>query len=225
MKSNPGSIEMKLLNYLFIALLLIFVSCSSNEKQGEEAKTEGELVELDADFIVDSEDEDLMFDDEPVEEVADNKDIPMEEMQDQVEDNISDIEPKEVAARVSPSIGESGSYTVKKGDTLMWVAFKIYGDYSRWSELSRVNGNIVYIREGQVLNYTAPAEKFMWNPRGNPHTVMNGETLGTISNDKYGTSAKWRSIFDNNRPMIKNPNLIFAGFTLYYIPGRDLASE
>jgi nucleoid-associated protein YgaU len=121
--------------------------------------------------------------------------------------------------------GANGTYTVKKGDTLMWIAFKIYGDYSKWSDLSGQNGNIVRISEGQVLNYTEPSERFTWDPKGNPHTVVSGDTLGTISKEKYGTAMKWRSIFDNNRPMIKDPNLIFAGFTLYYIPGRDLASE
>jgi nucleoid-associated protein YgaU len=52
-----------------------------------------------------------------------------------------------------------------------------------------------------------------------------GETLGTISSDKYGTPVKWRKIYDNNRPLIKNPNTIYAGFTLYYIPEREIASE
>mgnify|MGYP005649907765 FL=1 len=209
---------MKWLNYLSIILLLTLMSCSGNKKTAEESNEDGESVELDADFLVDSEDEDLMIDDEGTEsaEVADSSEDPS--LDDDSDDPIISDTP-------SMDAGANGTYTVKSGDTLMWIAFKIYGDYSKWSELSASNGNIVRINEGQVLNYSEPSERFSWNPKGNPHTVVNGDTLGTISNDKYGTAAKWRSIYDNNRPMIKDPNLIFAGFTLYYISSRDLASE
>lgn len=209
---------MKWLNTLLIIMALTFVSCSGNKKKAGEEGKDGESVELDADFIVDSEDEDLMVDDEPSEggeEVA---------AADDAGDDLGGDTPT-ISEAPDMDSGSNGTYTVKKGDTLMWIAFKIYGDYGKWADLSRQNGNIVTINEGQVLNYTEPAERFVWNPKGNPHTIVNGETLGTISNDKYGTPAKWKSIFDNNRPMIKDPNLIFAGFTLYYIPSRDLASE
>jgi nucleoid-associated protein YgaU len=208
---------MKWLNYVSIILLLTLVSCSGNKKT--DANEDGESVELDADFIVDSEDEDLMVDDEAgTEESSDLADISDDE-----EPSLDDS--PTISEAPSMDAGANGTYTVKSGDTLMWIAFKIYGDYSRWSDLSSQNGNVVRISEGQVLNYTEPSERFAWNPKGNPHTVVSGDTLGTISNDKYGTAAKWRSIYDNNRPMIKDPNLIFAGFTLYYLPGRDLASE
>ena len=209
--------------------MLTFVSCSGNKKANE-AKDE-KSVELDADFIVDSEDEDLEVDDET--EAEGEEEISMDDAEEEFSEG-GDEEPviaeeeqasEPVQIADSPEPVSGGTYTVKKGETLMWIAFKIYGDYSKWSDLSRENGNVVSLREGQVLNYTEPANQFNWNPRGNPHTIARGETLGIISNDKYGTPSKWRSIYENNRPMIKNPNLIFAGFTLYYIPGRDLASE
>ena len=62
-------------------------------------------------------------------------------------------------------------------------------------------------------------------PNGTPYMVKTGDTLQIISMDKYGTTRKWKSIYENNRPLIRNPNLIFAGFTIYYQPTRDLASE
>ncbi|MBT7611429.1 MAG: LysM peptidoglycan-binding domain-containing protein [Bacteriovoracaceae bacterium] len=206
---------MKWLKYVSIILLLTLVSCSGNKKTDTDENGDDETVELDSDFIVDSEDEDLTVDDELVTEESSDSDNEGPSIEDS----------PTISEAPSMDAGANGTYTVKSGDTLMWIAFKIYGDYSKWADLSSQNGNIVRISEGQVLNFTEPAEKFSWEPKGNPYTIINGDTLGTISNDKYGSSAKWKSIYDNNRPMIKNPNLIFAGFTLYYIPSRDLASE
>ena len=200
---------MKWLNLLLIFALLSLTACSNNKKTAE--GTDGEQsLEQDADFIVDSEDEDL--------EIEDGEEM-FQEGEEMAELDGSSSSP------VSIDSGSNGKYTVKKGDTLMWVAFKIYGDYSKWKDLSNANGGISSISSGQVLNYNEPVDRFVWQPNGQPHTVVSGETLGTISNDKYGTVSKWRSIYENNRPMIKDPNLIFAGFTLYYVPDRDIASE
>ena len=56
--------------------------------------------------------------------------------------------------------------------------------------------------------------------------LRTGDTLGKISNNVYGTFSKWQSIWNNNRPLIKDPNKIYAGFTLYYLEdGRDVASS
>ncbi len=123
---------------------------------------------------------------------------------------------------------EAGSYQVKSNETLMMVAFKLYGDYTMWRKLQQYNSlSGMSISSGQALKYQQPVKKFVWNPEGLPYLIQRGDTLGTISNDKYGTPSKWKSLWDNNRPLIKNPNLIFAGFTLYYISNedRDVASE
>ena len=121
--------------------------------------------------------------------------------------------------------GPTEKYKVQKGETLMLIAFKIYGDYHKWKDIKGWNKNIKQVTEGAELNYVAPAQKFTWAPIGLPHLVKTGDTLGTISMDKYGTPKKWKSIYENNRPLIKNPNLIFAGFTIFYQPERSLASE
>jgi len=113
-----------------------------------------------------------------------------------------------------------GKYRIKRGDTLMWIAFNIYGDYEKWRSLSNANPNtnIRNLKIGSEIRYLMPKKKFVWNPKGVPHLVKSGETLGTISNQKYGTTGRWREIWDNNKPMIKNPDLIFTGFTIYYRP-------
>ncbi len=120
---------------------------------------------------------------------------------------------------------EEKQYVVQKNETLMMVAFKLFGDYSKWRELSEKN-NLnpnKKIVPGTVINYVQNGDGFVWTPRGNPYLIKLGQTLGLISSDVYGTNKQWKQIWDNNRPMIKNPNLIFAGFTIYYIPKDDLA--
>jgi nucleoid-associated protein YgaU len=126
--------------------------------------------------------------------------------------------------------GSEKTYTVQKNETLMMVAFKLYGDYGKWKELANynraaLNGSTV-LRNGMNLKYMAPAEEFVWNPQGLPYLIRTGDTLGGISTTVYQTSKKWKMIWDNNRPLIKDPNRIFAGFTLYYLEnGRDVAAE
>lgn len=119
-----------------------------------------------------------------------------------------------------------GRYTVKKGETLMQIAFKLYGDTNKWKELKSLNKD--QLRHGNQLSanmklkYTAPEKPFHWEPSGTPYLIKSGDTLGRISNQVYQTPKKWKMIFENNRPLIKNANLIYAGFTLYY-PGASVA--
>ena len=113
----------------------------------------------------------------------------------------------------------------------MIIAFKIYGDYDRWRDLARWNSGKVgpnhSISRGMQIQYEVPNQKFVWNPEGNPYLIRSGDTLGTISRDKYGTTAYWKNIWQNNTPLIKNPNRIFAGFTIYtpLIEGRGVANS
>ncbi len=132
---------------------------------------------------------------------------------------------EEPAYSPAPAYGPMETYRMQKGDTLMMVAFKIYGDYRKWKDLKAWNKEKKKFSEGVELKYQVPDQKFGWMPNGLPHLVKTGDTLQIISMDKYGTTRKWKSIYENNRPLIRDPNLIFAGFTIYYQPARDLASE
>lgn len=130
---------------------------------------------------------------------------------------------------ISTEAGSTKQYTVKQNETLMIIAFKIYGDYERWKDIANQNRDALRgntsVKAGMVLNYMAPAEEFIWNPEGNPYLIRTGDTLAGISKEVYATDRKWKLIWDNNRPLIKNPNRIFAGFTIYYLEnGRDVAS-
>jgi nucleoid-associated protein YgaU len=124
--------------------------------------------------------------------------------------------------KTKSQLPELEEYVVERNDTLMFIAFKLYGDYERWRELLLVNENLDYRRleTGQTLFYQPDEVPFVWEMKGTPHLIRPGETLGTISQKYYQTTGRWRDIYNNNLQMIKNPNLIFAGFTLY-VPSKD----
>ena len=115
-------------------------------------------------------------------------------------------------------------YTVEKNDTLMLIAFRIYGDYRRWKDLLKLNPELSKanhdLENVTTIKYEVPRESFKWQPLGEPYLIKRRDTLGIISYNVYNTHKKWRKIYDNNRPLIRDPNLIFAGFTLYYIPEK-----
>lgn len=46
------------------------------------------------------------------------------------------------------------------------------------------------------------------------HTVIKGDTLSKIALDFYGDVTKYPVIFEANKPMLKNPDLIYPGQVL-----------
>lgn len=136
-----------------------------------------------------------------------------------------EIKEERVMASTPSEYGPMETYRVQKGDTMMMIAFKIYGDYRKWKDIKEWNKDVKKVGEGVELKYMVPDQRFGWEPSGLPYLIKTADTLGTISKEKYGTTRKWKSIYENNRPLIRNPNLIFAGFTIYYQPARSLASE
>ncbi len=137
-----------------------------------------------------------------------------------VEEALPEIKTEVEPATYSES-GQIKTYKVQRGETLMQIAFKLYGDISKWKEIKNMNPlmNNSSLQANTQLKYRAPASPFVWNPAGTPYMIKTGETLGTISNTVYSTPKKWKDIWENNKPMIKNPNVIYAGFTLYYTNG------
>ncbi len=207
---------------LMSLLLLGLISCSAR-KQNTTNESSDAIELTDSDELLEDTDE-LALSDETLDESEDE----LASIGDEIpnEDEVSNGE--EI---VIDQVESQMEYTVVKGDTLMMVAFKIYGDYSKWREIAELNeGKLI---QGQIapvgtkLSYYAPSEAFSWNPEGNPYLVKNGDTLGGISTDTYGTMKYWKNIWDNNRPLIQNPNKIYAGFTIYtpVMEGRDVATK
>ncbi len=128
----------------------------------------------------------------------------------------------------SSSEGSSQDYTVQSGDTLMKIAFENYGDLYQWKKIYEDNREKITnpnaIPRGTVLTLkdvtTVEIAK-----NGDKYLIRSGDTLGTISDDIYGTTKKWRKLWQNNKQLIRDPNRIFAGFYLYYTMTPDERRE
>ncbi len=219
-----------------MSLIACSGSKAENEAEGTEAGTElADNEEFSEDFAEDEGDE---IADESEDEVAEESEE--EAVGDEVAEEeapMENEEPQVAEAQSSSSSmqmsmsGEEGWHTVQRSETLMIIAFKIYGDYEKWRELARWNAGSLgpnhSISVGQKLKFQAPSQKFVWNPEGNPYLIKVGDTLGTISKDTYGTNGYWKNIWTNNKPLIKDPNRIFAGFTIYtpVLEGREVANQ
>jgi nucleoid-associated protein YgaU len=118
--------------------------------------------------------------------------------------------------------GELSDYEVKQGDTLMRIAYETYGDLYQWRKIYNSNKDKISdpnnVAPGTVIKLERPAQPFSAEGRGEKYQIEKGDTLGKISNKFYGTPSKWKQLLENNRQMIKDPNKIYAGFYLYYIP-------
>jgi nucleoid-associated protein YgaU len=217
----------KLKIILFLSLFFMHLSCSKSskkadpsdstesvsketdqtEKSGDESDpslAEADLEEDEEELIIEEEDEEM-----GVAKKDENSNVPTE-----------DLEELQVA-------GGAKEYKVKKGETLMLIAFKLFGDYGKWKEIVAQNPEIktTGLVSGTSIKYISTGKAFDWRPEGLPHLIKSGDTLGKISDEKYGTPKRWKYIWENNKPLIKDPNLIYAGFTLYYKPdGKELAS-
>lgn len=241
---------MKLTPWLVI-LSLSLVACSGS-KSAQKVNEEPPQIELsDADEFIENpsdapvDNSTLAQTNEAVTEATTNELTPVETTPAPVEQTVTEtpavtdemapvVEAKpeatpEISTTSSVAAGTIQEYKVQKNETLMMIAFKLYGDYGKWKDIAAHNQKALkggqIVREGMTLHYSAPAQEFVWNPQGLPYLIRTGDTLGGISKTVYTTPKKWKLIWNNNKPLIKDPNLIFAGFTIYYLEnGREVAS-
>jgi nucleoid-associated protein YgaU len=241
---------MKLTPWLVI-LSLSLVACSGS-KSAQKVNEEPPQIELsDADEFIENPSDapvdsaSLAQTNEAVTEATTNELTPVETTPAPVDQTVTEapvvdemspiVESKseatpEISTTSSVAAGTMQEYKVQKNETLMMIAFKLYGDYAKWKTLAAQNQKALkggqMVREGMTLQYSAPAQEFVWNPQGLPYLIRTGDTLGGISKTVYTTSKKWKLIWNNNKPLIKDPNLIFSGFTIYYLEnGREVASD
>lgn len=115
--------------------------------------------------------------------------------------------------------GGSELYEVQTGDTLMKIAFKVYGDVYQWRKVFDANSDRIsdparLVRGTQLRVDNAPSEAYYEGFER--YLIKSGDTLGIIANDVYGTKTKWKALWKMNDGLIKDPNRIYAGFFLRY---------
>ena len=129
---------------------------------------------------------------------------------------------EQAESRVPASTGETQDYSVQAGDTLMKIAFETYGDLYRWKDIYETNKAVISNPQALVAGTVLKLEKSVVpvtiERNGEKYLIKRGDTLGTISNDVYGTPSRWKTLWKNNKQLIRDPNKIFAGFFLYYMP-------
>jgi nucleoid-associated protein YgaU len=63
--------------------------------------------------------------------------------------------------------------------------------------------------EGTTGSVATPAQ-----PLTKTYTVQKGDSLSKIAKQEYGDAQQWRKIYDANRDLINDPDLIQPGWTL-----------
>ncbi|MEO5970245.1 MAG: LysM peptidoglycan-binding domain-containing protein, partial [Bdellovibrionia bacterium] len=139
-------------------------------------------------------------------------------------DNSTSTTPVSANNSVAENTAELKTYKVRKFDTLMKIAFKIYGDPFGWDDIFQLNKELIvdpnHIHKGMLLKYKPPLNGKTLVKRGHKYTIRPGDTLLAISQALYGTSRKWKSIWVKNNDVIHNPEKIMAGLVIYYSGGH-----
>ena len=74
------------------------------------------------------------------------------------------------------------------------------------------SNGIATVNDQMTVEHVEPEAQF--------HTVVSGDTLGKIAKKFYGNAMKYPIIFEANKPMLKDPDLIYPGQVLR-IPHLD----
>ena len=220
-----------------LVLLLFAVGCSGssskNEKKDSSLYTmeEGE-GEDDQSLLEGSEEESsealTTTDPEDEEEELGDKEVAESQEEESEEESVEEVASSESMESTSPE--DISVYRVQDDhETLMLIAFKIYGDYRKWKDIAELNkdmfDNRYIVKKGMMIKFTVPDQEFVWKPVGDPYLIKRGDTLSRISHNVYNVYNRWMEIWNNNKPLIKNPNYIFAGFTVYYVPDENSGNE
>ena len=103
---------------------------------------------------------------------------------------------------------QNGDVKEENGQLKVWgTARNQYEKNLIWDEIKRVGGDSPtdIMADISITDETVYAR----------HTVASGDTLGKIAKHYYGNAMKYPAIFEANRDILKNPDVIH--------PGQDLA--
>ncbi len=194
-----------------MAILVFVYGCSSSKVEQDDALF-GEEISMDG---ADAETDELP---------ADEEEVGTDEEATQGDDEVTQTDEEPAPGFDEPVVAAAGaavSYTVNKGDTLMKIAFEKFGDIYAWKKIYEANRDILtdpnVVPAGTVLKIEEPSAPVVIDQTGDKkHLIRQGETLGSISGEIYGTASKWKKLWEYNKQLIQDPNKIYAGFYLYY---------
>ena len=75
------------------------------------------------------------------------------------------------------------------------------------------NAGIAQVDDRLEVEHTEPEAQF--------YTVVSGDSLSKIAKEFYGNAMKYPVIFEANKPMLKDPDLIYPGQVLRIPPIED----
>lgn len=67
------------------------------------------------------------------------------------------------------------------------------------------------VQSGGSSTVAAPPEPVATSGSGRTYVVVNGDSLSKIAKREYGDASKWRQIYEANKDLIKDPDLIYPG--------------
>jgi nucleoid-associated protein YgaU len=78
---------------------------------------------------------------------------------------------------------------------------------------SAPRGGFERVQSGGSSTAPSPAttDPIVGTRAGRTYTVVQGDSLSKIAKHEYGDANKWPTIYEANRDLIKNPDLIYPG--------------
>jgi nucleoid-associated protein YgaU len=157
---------------------------------------------------------------------SESKDIEQllkQELGDRIDDlkvkGVEKVNDEHLSAPPSEEITEY--YTVQPGDTLSKIASRLYGNAGKYPIIFEANLEVIkdpnLIYPGQILRIIKPP---VGQTPSDTYTVKTGDTLSKIAKQFYGDARKYSIIFEANRNILKDPNIIHPGQILR-IPKLD----
>ncbi|MBT7608798.1 MAG: LysM peptidoglycan-binding domain-containing protein [Bacteriovoracaceae bacterium] len=224
--------------YFLLIIVCSLISCSSKKNIAGinldnidttpiEQVTSAKVINLETSALLNVNDLDVtassIFDDSPKHTIA-STDVTSNATLDEIV--LYDVKGGTIIkpSELDRNIPETVRYKVKKDETLMLIAHKLYGRYQRWKDIEKVNGELLIttkVEAGVSILVPTPDDKFSNVHKGTPYILQAGDTLRTVSKHAYQTPIYWEYIWNNNRDSIEDPNIIFAGFTVFYLPLKD----